>query len=527
MMRLTGLAWLFSNSRSSRYLEIDIFRQTLIVAFRMKHFGSFTPILSACLVVLLMNFLAVDLQAENAKPLQAIVRAVRGTAKYTTGKGVWVPVKVGTKLKAGDTIQTGPESTVDLFLGQSVVRVNADTAMGFDKLTQMGTGVETVTETQLNLQSGRILGNVKKLAAASKYEIKTPHGVAGIRGTEFIIDAGGRGRIVVIAGTVLFAPAGGGQVVTIFEGNQYLPPADPNVAINQQNSVSQAQAAERLALAAAVIAATTIANPGELQSTIIEQATAAANVAASESAAAAPATASAGDKAAAAANAAQAASALIVQAALDAAVAAQAFAPPATQGDANAAISLISSASGRLAVQAVATGVAVGNIASGIGASPELAATAVAGAIATAGSAAGLNNIATGLITGTAVQSALGAAGASPTTIPQAVANITSSTMTTVLNASPGDAAFASTAASGIAAGLPPATVAQNATAAGAAAGGTSADATITLNTVTAITTSVTSTPPVTTPVTVTQVPDQTFVTPTAGTTTTTTTTTQ
>lgn len=86
-------------------------------------------------------------------------------------------------------IQTAPESIVDLNLKENgpVVRVTPDTMVSLDKLTFSGTGVEGVMETKLNLQTGTLIGNVKKLARASKYEIKTPNGVAGIRGTDYVV----------------------------------------------------------------------------------------------------------------------------------------------------------------------------------------------------------------------------------------------------------------------------------------------------------------------------------------------------
>jgi hypothetical protein len=54
-------------------------------------------------------------------------------------------------------------------------------------MTYYGTMREGDRETYLNLQSGEILGNVKKISGNSRYEIETPHGVAGIRGTDFQI----------------------------------------------------------------------------------------------------------------------------------------------------------------------------------------------------------------------------------------------------------------------------------------------------------------------------------------------------
>jgi len=153
---------------------------------------------------------AAGLQAET-REAKAKVRAVRGTAQVSINGGAWAPLKANTTLKAGAIIRTASESYVDLFLNNSVVRVTPDTMMGIDKLLSNNTGVETAMETQLNLKSGRILGNVKKLAAASKYEIKTPNGVAGIRGTDFDITVvplgGGKFRLTItsLTGTIIGA----------------------------------------------------------------------------------------------------------------------------------------------------------------------------------------------------------------------------------------------------------------------------------------------------------------------------------
>jgi hypothetical protein len=52
-------------------------------------------------------------------------------------------------------------------------------------MDRLSPGREGDTETMLNLQAGSILGQVQKVSANSRYEITTPHGVAGIRGTDW------------------------------------------------------------------------------------------------------------------------------------------------------------------------------------------------------------------------------------------------------------------------------------------------------------------------------------------------------
>jgi hypothetical protein len=170
--------------------------------------------------------------AQGAMDIAAKVVRVKGPGRYTTGNNVWEPVKAGDVLRAGTVVQTSTEegSYVDLVLGegsvavpqpvtfkpgipnsmapisstsftptseQNVVRIWANSAMGIDKLTAMQSGADTVTETQLDLKQGRITGNVKKMSAASKYEVKLPNGVAGVRGTLFDIQAIGIVKVYV------------------------------------------------------------------------------------------------------------------------------------------------------------------------------------------------------------------------------------------------------------------------------------------------------------------------------------------
>jgi len=67
-----------------------------------------------------------------------------------------------------------------------VIRVTSDTVLAIDKLSSVNTGADKVTETELDLRSGKIFGAVKKQSAASRFEVKIPNGVAGIRGTIFL-----------------------------------------------------------------------------------------------------------------------------------------------------------------------------------------------------------------------------------------------------------------------------------------------------------------------------------------------------
>jgi hypothetical protein len=169
----------------------------------------------------------------------AKVVAKSGDARYfVPGDSTPHDVKVGMVLKPGVTIQTasGANNWVDVVLNnaaavappaaspsqvahytpkaeQDGVRINENTVLVIDKLSRTQTGADVVTDTEMDLKAGSILGTVKKLTPSSKYEVKIPNGVAGIRGTIYFLSASGILR--VIDGSVVMAYVGsGGNVIT-------------------------------------------------------------------------------------------------------------------------------------------------------------------------------------------------------------------------------------------------------------------------------------------------------------------------
>ena len=159
---------------------------------------------------------------------RAEVKKVVGKATVTNAKNATSSITEGMVLGTGDTITTGAGSYVDLFLGLNgdFLRVEADTTLKIDNLDIGNVAQRTVT-TQLDVQKGQIVGNVvAKLTAASKYEIKTASGVAGIRGTKYMVkrDASRNvTRIVCTEGTVTFVDRG--VTITIGANQAYTPPA--------------------------------------------------------------------------------------------------------------------------------------------------------------------------------------------------------------------------------------------------------------------------------------------------------------
>ena len=214
-----------------------------------------------------MFALAVAASAQTLKPGVATVVRIQGEARYSLGDGNWHPLVVGKVFSAGAVIQTAHDASVDLVLGkiielpqaapvpdrisfapdagvrgmiafkpaveQNMVRLTSDTVMAIDKLTVGDTGVDAVSDTELDLKQGRIFANVKKLSAASQYLIKIPNGIAGVRGCVVVIDASGFCAVVKDPlepashkGALLLSiigPNGAPTTYQVDEGNQFTP----------------------------------------------------------------------------------------------------------------------------------------------------------------------------------------------------------------------------------------------------------------------------------------------------------------
>ncbi len=203
-----------------------------------------TQVLANRFVAAVCLFAALGLQLPAFAQIQpglAEVRAIKGTATYTTNGGGAILLKVGAMLSNGATIKTGADSTVDLFLGfnAGVVRIGENSMLALDKLALTDTGADTAVEVQLNLPEGDLYFNVNKLSKASRYEIKMPNGVAGIRGTKgsFSFRPGGglRPPVVLVEGKLVFvhAPAGGQPV-------SYVMSAPPAVYFSVTEGIKEA-----------------------------------------------------------------------------------------------------------------------------------------------------------------------------------------------------------------------------------------------------------------------------------------------
>lgn len=115
---------------------------------------------------------------------QSVAKAVsvQGTVEVQlVGSTQWQLVRLNDTFRAGDTIRVLERSRADIaMLDQSVLRLNANTNITIQGVKEGGTGL-------LNL----LKGAAHFLSRGPRsLEVQTPFAVAGVRGTEFLINLG-------------------------------------------------------------------------------------------------------------------------------------------------------------------------------------------------------------------------------------------------------------------------------------------------------------------------------------------------
>jgi FecR protein len=174
------------------------------------------------------------------------VTQVRG--KVTTKTPQSRAAQVGERLTVGQRLMTGPRSSALLTLDnqQGVVKVAENTDF---TIRQLGIAASGGRITLLSVNKGQIALQVRRFTnPESRLEIRTPSGIAGVRGTQFGVgvSASGRTAILTTEGTV----AASAQAQTVLVGAGYASliypgepptPARPTVE-NFQIKIKTAQA---------------------------------------------------------------------------------------------------------------------------------------------------------------------------------------------------------------------------------------------------------------------------------------------
>lgn len=130
-----------------------------------------------------------------------VVVRVNGEAYvFKTGETLRFALRNGSLVTPGQMISTGPKASVMLaFSNGATVTIGEKSLISVDEFTQKPFGEmfkmseaskePSASTTRMNMVRGEVISNVKKLNKdeGSTFEIKTPVGIAGIRGTTFRI----------------------------------------------------------------------------------------------------------------------------------------------------------------------------------------------------------------------------------------------------------------------------------------------------------------------------------------------------
>ncbi len=155
-----------------------------------------------------------------------VLRALQATSGGASADGPGRPVNIGDQLDEGEVLSVGPDSYASLRLHDgSQVHVQAGTQMALDKLRKVSESGRS--STSLGLRRGRVDTQVTPQRGGSRFDVRTPLAVAGVRGTRFGVTVDADGALAlsdVVEGQVAvqslgrrsaLAPVSAGQGVVV------------------------------------------------------------------------------------------------------------------------------------------------------------------------------------------------------------------------------------------------------------------------------------------------------------------------
>ena len=130
------------------------------------------------------------------------VSFLEGEATVTPRGGEALPLQSGASVDVGDLVETAPGGRVELTLADgSVVRLGEKSRLSVDAVSKAAAAQNWTVNLSLGL--GSLWAKVtKRIAGENTFEVSTERVVAGVRGTEFLVDAGEEHAVSVLEGEV-------------------------------------------------------------------------------------------------------------------------------------------------------------------------------------------------------------------------------------------------------------------------------------------------------------------------------------
>lgn len=164
--------------------------------------------------LLLVAVLSLVITGCGKKDETAIAR--KGYINFLVGKvtlldgGRSTTAKVGDAVTEGMEISTAKDASVDIYFGENAVKVMEDTRVSVKSLMYGEKGEDI---TSLVVQEGKMVSRVhKKLSKGDAWEVVTPTTIAGVRGTDFVVEEReGLSKVSCYDGKVRVHPASGSE----------------------------------------------------------------------------------------------------------------------------------------------------------------------------------------------------------------------------------------------------------------------------------------------------------------------------
>ncbi|MBN1526340.1 MAG: FecR domain-containing protein [Candidatus Omnitrophica bacterium] len=149
--------------------------------------------------------------------MKATVTTLKGDVMITpAGSTAAHPAKAGEVLGTGDKIETGAGSIEITMTNNNVIILGAESKL---VLTSLKLNYKTNEyENLMACDYGEVRAKVEKLRGKSKFQVKTPTAICGVRGTTFymVVSPTGETRVFVADGTVdMTNPATGNTFVVV------------------------------------------------------------------------------------------------------------------------------------------------------------------------------------------------------------------------------------------------------------------------------------------------------------------------
>lgn len=140
-------------------------------------------------VMILSCFVASAVFSAEMKRTAKVISFTGQPSVKIAGQKEWANIGKGTIINEGDTLKTGKDASARVNVDGNGEAATVDVSPGSNlTFTQLLKDTsKDIDRTMLDLAVGEVLIKAQKLHGDSKFEVKTPTSISGVRGTKFSV----------------------------------------------------------------------------------------------------------------------------------------------------------------------------------------------------------------------------------------------------------------------------------------------------------------------------------------------------